>query len=289
MNMQTAYRRSFAFQRLSSPAVLWYFLTILLAASTVMMPRIEGEILLTLLIAVGATEGLHSAMKGLSDGIIAGLFIGILTMFIHTQGSHVVFSWHIVHITSEGILWALCLGLGMVIIVLAARLQMNAMQHVSLGGLVSHISIRAGLLCQMALAMIPLVAIHFRQLFELEKRISQSHQSSGSHLSWLSRLQPVTYAVLAEALADSSHRTLVLTLLGPSSYHTSRAVRTSRPRISLIIRSWIISLAATFFFTVLIVRPWGAASWTLDVSAILLVGIPFITEGGGRLWSLLRR
>jgi hypothetical protein len=292
MNMQTAYRRSFAFQRLSSPAVLWYFLTILLAASTVMMPRIEAEILLTLLIAVGATEGRHSALKGLSDGIIAGLFIGILTVFIHTQGSHVVFSWRIVHITSEGILWALCLGLGMVIIVLAARLQMNAMQHVSLGGLISHISIRAGLLCQMALAMIPSVGIRFRQLFELEKRISQSHQLSkthSSHSSWLPRLQPVTYAVLAEALADSSHRTLALTLLGPAPRPMSRELHTSHPRMSLITRSWIVSLLDAFFFAILIIRPWGAASWTLDVSAILLVGIPFIAEGGGRLWSLLRR
>jgi hypothetical protein len=279
-------RRSFAFQRLSSPAVLWYFLTILLVASTVMIPRIEAEIAAILLIEIGACEGVKSALTGFRDGVLTGLFIAVFTVIVHTQGSHVLFTWHLLRITSEGVLWACCLGLGMVVMILAARLQMNAMQHVSLGGLVSHISVRAALLCQMALSMIPAVGIRFRQLFELEKHLP-SHRT---HSSWISRVQPLTYAVLAETLSDSSHRTLALTLLGSSPLRANRPIRAHHGlSLPLLIRSWATAIAATVFMTLLITKPWGTTSWTLDLSAVLLVGIPFIAEGGGRLWSLLHR
>lgn len=204
------------FERLTTPATLWYFLALLLVAATVMRPRVELEILLVLCAGILLCGERGRLGRTLAAGIGAGLAVGVVTLLLHYQGDHLLAQWGPVTITTEGVRWAVCLGLGMAVIVLSSLLQTLALRRSSLVPGLSRVAMRVALICAMALAIIPSVAVRLRQLFVLEQAASCS-QEDRRHADGhpcLARLRTLTYAILAETLEDASERVSTLSLLG---------------------------------------------------------------------------
>jgi hypothetical protein len=223
--------------------------------------------------------------------------------------------WGPVTITAEGAGWAVCLGLGMVIIVLSSLLQTFALRRSGLVPGLSRLAMRTTLVCAMAIAIIPSVAARLRQLFALEEAMPES--ASGTHFP---RLRILTYAILAETLEDASNRVSTLALLGTGTTgRTAQRIRGGsqeakvasvpgiRPEKSAAlqpaqtgrarrVRSWCFALVVAVLFALILLPGAGrpAASLSMapavlpDVPAIILTALPLLFEGGERLWSRSR-
>lgn len=326
------------FERLTTPATLWYFLALLLVAATVMRSRVELEILLVLCAGILLCGERGRLGRTLAGGIGAGLAVGVITLLLHYQGDQVLAQWGPVTITTEGARWAVCLGLGMVVIVLSSLLQTLALRRSSLVPGLSRVAMRVALICAMALAIIPSVAVRLRQLFVLEQSAPGSREDrrhTGGH-PHLARLRTLTYAILAETLEDASERVSSLSLLGGAQGGAQTAMQTGvqtdiqTTQTAVItpgttgrakrVRSWVFAVVVTALFafvllpadggdglsavsgistnggTVLSGGPHGLSlllsalrpAILPDVPAIVLTALPFVFEGGGRLWSRSR-
>ncbi len=143
------------FERLTTPATLWYFLALLLVAATVMRSRVELEILLVLCAGILLCGERGRLGRTLAGGIGAGLAVGVVTLLLHYQGDQVLVRWGPVTITTEGVRWAVCLVLGMVVIVLSSLLQTLALRRSCLVPGLSRVAMRVALICAMTLAIIP--------------------------------------------------------------------------------------------------------------------------------------
>lgn len=352
------------FERLTTPATLWYFLALLLVAATVMRSRVELEILLVLCAGILLCGERGRLGRTLAGGIGAGLGVGVITLLLHYQGDQVLVQWGPVTITTEGVRWAVCLGLGMVVIVLSALLQTLALRRSSLVPGLSRVAMRAALICAMALAIIPSVAARLRQLFVLEQSAPRSREDRHPRLA---RLRTLTYAILAETLEDASERVSTLSLLGGTQGGAQKGgaqkkktigasnldeqtgmktgtqtdkqtdvktadVKTDIQTIQTAaiapgttgrakrVRSWVFAAAVTVLFALVLLPAGGQDGLSVvsgistdggaalsgglhgfplllsamrpealpDIPAILLTALPFIFEGGGRLWSRSR-
>lgn len=306
------------FERLSAPAVLWYFLALLLLAATVMNARIELEMLAVLALLLVACGGWH-ALSALPGGLLAGLFVGVLTLLLHYQGDRVLLHLGPIVVTSEGLHWALCLGIGMAIIILSATLQTIALRRLRLEPGLPRVAQRLALICALAIALIPAIASRMRLLFDLIQADSHTRRH------WLPRLRILTYAILAETLEDASNRTSTLALLGPrfpvqkpgapaqkpgaaqenhpanlpqniDTLLENTATPASATNIAVpnrnrarTVRSALLMVLATLLFALILLpqnRP-PAVAGIPDIAAILLTALPLLVEGGGRLWSRL--
>ncbi len=308
------------FERLTTPATLWYFLALLLVAATVMRSRVELEILLVLCAGILLCGERGRLGRTLAGGIGAGLAVGVVTLLLHYQGDQVLVRWGPVTITTEGVRWAVCLVLGMVVIVLSSLLQTLALRRSCLVPGLSRVAMRVALICAMTLAIIPSVAARLRQLFVLEQSAPSprdDHRHADGHPR-LARLRTLTYAILAETLEDASERVSTLSLLGGGAH--AAAITPGTTGRAKRVRSWVFAAVVTVLFVLVLLPADGGDGLSVvsgmpkngavalsgglhgfslllsalrpealpDIPAILLTALPFVFEGGGRLWSRSR-
>lgn len=317
-------RRAMAdpFDRLSLPAALWYFLALLLVAAAPSDPLLQLTILVVLAAGIALTGERRRLAGSLLAGLQAGLLVGVLTLVLHHQGGPVLWRWGWFAPTGEGLRWALCLGLGMMVIVLCSLLQTRAARRTSLAGPSPGLA-RTVLICAMVLGLLPTLLLRLRRLLGLSQPMASE---AGGRLPWHRRVAVLAYAVLAEILEDSSNRTMTLSLLGAEKAGTGKtsgstaesegaaaapALSTQyarRPRLRFLaadrprrLRSWAFSLAVAGLLAVIVASaprpsaapatsfiPVGTARPLGIIAAAVLTALPFVVEGGERLWSRWR-
>lgn len=298
-------RRSVAFSRLTPAATLWYFIAILVFASLALDPILELALLSVLIIAELVAGNRTQLWGYIRTGASIGIAIALFTLILHRHGERTLFHWRWLTITDEGVLWAVSLGLGMIILSVMSLTMSRGVQRSEVFGSLSTFAARTALICQMATAILPNIIDQVRTLSSLQ---SSSAPSSRGNLikqilthpaAFAIRLQSFAYAVLSSMMETASTRMVALTLAIPSG----AAPRSSTRSHIKTVRSLCFAVLIGLLLLALTLRPtqfmgqslyltnhtylltFGYAAMLVGV--IIMAALPYLFEGGGRLWARL--
>lgn len=328
--------RSFAFRRLSAFAVLWYFLLILLAASTTMDIGVQ----LALLITAFAVELLFGSPNQVRRNLgwmcaTAGI-IAASTVLFDRYGSARLFRWGWFAPTWDGLWTGIFLATAFITISLATLAQSRAFSRTQLSRSTNRVFPRLSLIIQLILGTIPRLNRQVRTLFSVERMnharmndasisctgtdvaVSDVADDSDDRLTlrtlarrssrraWATRLRALAYALLAGALDDSAARTSAAGLAAnvhPAESHQGLAMEQrahpyrASASPSLAVRSFIFVASATVLYAIVEMHmpQITAPSYRFRLSALsnycaaaALMLLPYLMEGGERLWAHAR-
>jgi len=292
--------RSFAFERLSTLSVLFYFFGLFLITSMIEVIPLQIELLFLAFITEIIFGHYTTLYKTILWSLPASIVIFVLTFLCYCYGTPVLWKWKFITLTQPGLNLSICLSIAFITITCDMVTQTRVLTVSSLSSsssykLVQRFLPQLSLIAQITLGTIPRLAIQATQLVRLDHRqYSSSDKEKFSlrmmfhhyeRIQWLHRLRVLLYALLATSLNDAALRSATLSHLlqqYSSSTRTPRLAHHSSVRNLLFIL--IVLLCVIFLLSSLSCSPFIVSALVCAVFAEL----PYVFEGCMKLWAFVR-